>query len=156
MEAVGFSPRVDQTALIFSGRCAVYPNRLPALMTTPAIQSALDTLIDAIRAELREEFLSALGDGSRPRQGKRRGRKPGQKSVRKTPSKGGRRSPEELELLTTKTLAAIKKTPGLRAEELSAALGVGTKELVRPITKLFEQKAVKTTGQRRGTKYFPR
>jgi hypothetical protein len=40
-------------------------------MTTPAIQAALDTLVDAIRAELRGEFLAVLG-GSAPSP-KRRG-----------------------------------------------------------------------------------
>lgn len=105
---------------------------------------------------MREEFLSALG-GARPAPARRQGRKLGSNptSGRARP-KGGRRSPEELEALTLKTLAAIKKAPGLRAEELAASLGVSTKELVRPVTKLFAQKAIKTTGQRRGTKYFPK
>lgn len=105
---------------------------------------------------MREEFLSAIGV-ARPAPAKRRGRKPGKNPiVRGKRAKGGRRSLEELEALTLKTLAAIKKAPGLRAEELAAALGVSTKELVRPVAKLFAQKAVRTTGQRRGTKYFPK
>jgi hypothetical protein len=124
-------------------------------MTTPAVQSALDALVSALRAEIRAEFLSALGGGAPTHQAKRRVRGPAARAATPKPrSKGGRRTAEELEALTTKTLAAIKKTPGLRVEELAAALGVSTKELVRPITKLFEQKAVKSTGQRRGTKYF--
>jgi hypothetical protein len=52
--------------------------------------------------------------------------------------------------------AAIKKAPGARAEQLAEALGVGTKELALPIAKLFDDKSIKSTGQRRGTKYFPR
>jgi hypothetical protein len=138
-----------------SGRCAEPANSLPTRMTTPAIQSALDALVAAIRADLRAEFLSALGGDSSKRQG-RRGRRPGPRpaALKNVRSKGGRRTAEELETLTTTTLAVIKKTPGLRAEQLAAALGVSTKELVRPITKLFEAKAVRTTGQRRGTKYF--
>lgn len=123
-------------------------------MTTPAIQSALDALVDAIRTELRAEFLSAL-DGSPTRSRKRGGRGTAARATAsRVQPKGGRRTAEELEALTTKTLAAIKKTPGQRAEQLAAALGMSTKELVRPIAKLFEQKAVRATGQRRGTKYF--
>lgn len=138
------------------GRWHESANTLAAPMTTSAVQSAFEALVDAIRAEVREEFLSAIG-GARPAPAKRRGRKPGPKPAsRRTLPKGGRRSPEELEALTAKTLAAIKKAPGLRAEELAVALGVSTKELVRPVTKLFDQKAIKTTGQRRGTKYFPK
>lgn len=125
-------------------------------MTTSAVQSAFEALVSAIRAEVREEFLSAIGV-ARSTPAKRRGQKPGPRpAVRGKRAKGGRRSPEELEALTLKTLAAIRKAPGLRAEELAAALGVSTKELVRPVAKLFAQKAVKTTGQRRGTKYFPK
>lgn len=122
-------------------------------MTTPAVASALDALIEALRAEVREEFLSAIGASPSVPQG--RGRKPGPRpAARQARPKGGRRSPEELDALAAKMLATIKKTPGLRSEQLAAELGVTTKELVRPVTKLFDQKAIKTTGQRRGTKYF--
>jgi hypothetical protein len=117
-------------------------------------------LIEAIRAELREEFLSLLGSSS-PASKKRGGRRQAKVASRakakgKARRKGAKRTPEELAALTTKTLAAIKKTPGKRVEELSDALGVGTRELALPILKLFEQKSIKTTGQRRGTKYFPK
>jgi hypothetical protein len=127
-------------------------------MTSPVVQAALDALIAAIRAELREEFLSVLGS-SKPASAKRGGRgraKATSKTKAEARLKGAKRTPEELEVLTTKTLTAIKKTPGKRVEELSEALGVGTKELALPILKLFEQKSIKTTGQRRGTKYFPK
>lgn len=126
-------------------------------MTSPGVQAALDTLLDAIRAELRHEFLSVLG-APRTVPSKRRGlaAKSASKRGPKARPKGGKRSPEELEALTTKTLNAIGKAPGMRAEQLAAALGVSTKELVLPVAKLFEQKTIKTMGQRRGTKYFPK
>jgi hypothetical protein len=128
-------------------------------MTSSAVQTALDTLIEAIRADLREEFLSALGSSSSAPTKRGRGRQAKASSkvkTRKTRTKGAKRTPEELEALTAKTLAAITKTPGQRVEELSETLGVGTKELALPVLKLFEQKSIKTTGQRRGTKYFPK
>jgi hypothetical protein len=128
-------------------------------MTSSAVQTALDTLIEAIRAELREEFLSALGSSSSAptKRGRRRQPKASSKAkATRARAKGAKRTPEELEALTAKTLAAITKTPGKRVEELSEVLGVGSKELALPILKLFEQKSIKTTGQRRGTKYFPK
>lgn len=127
-------------------------------MTTPTVQAALDTLIEAIRAELREEFLSALGGPSAaPKRGRRkatRGAAPSAAPRAKARSKGAKRTPEELEELTKGVLAHIKKNPGQRVEQIAAALGTSTKELALPIIKLG--KALKTQGQRRGTKYSVR
>jgi hypothetical protein len=72
----------------------------------------------------------------------------------KTRGKGGKRTPEELEALTKNVLSHIKRHPGQRVEQIAAALGTTTKELALPIIKLG--KALKTQGQRRGTKYSVR
>jgi hypothetical protein len=127
-------------------------------MTTPSVQAALDTLIEAIRSELREEFLSALGgSGSAPKRGVRRAKRAAA-GVALQPkagrAKGAKRTPEELEALTKNVLAHIKKNPGQRVEQIAEALGTTTKELALPIIKLG--KALKTQGQRRGTKYTAR
>lgn len=126
-------------------------------MTTPQIQAALDSLVAAIRAELREEFLSALG-GAAPaaKRGGRRGRgaRPAAASVKRARAKGAKRTGEELEALTKSVLAYVKKNPGQRVEQIAAGLGTTTKELALPIIKLG--KALKTQGQRRGTKYSAR
>jgi hypothetical protein len=53
-------------------------------------------------------------------------------------------------------LKFIKSNPGSRSEQIAQGLGVGTKDLVLPINKLFETKAIKSTGQRRGMKYTAR
>jgi hypothetical protein len=127
-------------------------------MTTPTIQAALDALIDAIRSELREEFLSVLGGAERPvakRPAHRAGRPASAAAARtKSRAKGAKRSPEELEALTQNVLSHIKRNPGQRVEQIAAALGTSTKELALPIIKLG--KALKTQGQRRGTKYTAR
>ncbi len=125
-------------------------------MTTPTVQAALDTLIEAIRAELREEFLSALGGSSSApkRAGRKASRGVSPAPRAKARGKGAKRTPEELETLTNNVLAHIKKNPGQRAEQIAAALGTSTKELALPIIKLG--KALKTQGQRRGTKYSAR
>src|SRR5258706_1059650 len=124
-------------------------------MTTPTIQTALDTLVEAIRAELRQEFLSVLG-GAQPaaRRGGRRALAGASPRMVKARVKGAKRRPEELEALTKNVLAHIKKNPGQRVEQIAAALGTSTKELALPIIKLG--KALKTQGQRRGTKYTAR
>jgi hypothetical protein len=126
-------------------------------MTTPSVQAALDTLIEAIRSELREEFLSALG-GSGPaakRGGGKARRRPTSAAPRAAArAKGAKRTPDELEALTNNVLAHIKKNPGQRVEQIAEALGTTTKELALPIIKLG--KALKTQGQRRGTKYTAR
>ena len=128
-------------------------------MTTSSVQAALDTLIEAIRSELREEFLSALGgNGSAPKRGSSKARRTAASAAprakAKARAKGAKRTPEELEALTNNVLAHIKKNPGLRVEQIAEALGTTTKELALPIIKLG--KALKTQGQRRGTKYTAR
>src|SRR5262245_19755149 len=121
-------------------------------MTTPQIQAALDSLVAAIRAELREEFLSALG-GSAPAAKRGRAVRAATKVVRAR-AKGAKRSSEELEALTKNVLTYVKRNPGQRVEQIAAGLGTTTKELALPIIKLG--KALKTQGQRRGTKYSAR
>jgi hypothetical protein len=127
-------------------------------MTTPTIQAALDSLVAAIRAELREEFLSALG-GSAPASKQRGPRRAGRVVAAAAPAKrarvkGAKRSSEELETLTNNVLVYVKRNPGQRVEQIAAGLGTTTKELALPIIKLG--KALKTQGQRRGTKYSAR
>ena len=94
-------------------------------MTTPTVQAALDTLIEAIRAELREEFLSALGGAkTAPKRGGRKATRGAVLSAApraKARAKGGKRTPEELETLTKNVLAHIKKNPGQRVEQIGRA-----------------------------------
>ncbi len=65
-----------------------------------------------------------------------------------------RRSPEELEELGGTFLEHVRAHPGQRLEQISAALGVSTKDLKRPVQQLSDQKAIRTEGQKRGTRYF--
>lgn len=48
----------------------------------------------------------------------------------------------------------ISAHAGERLEQISKGLGVPSKELKLPVQKLFEQNKIKTTGEKRGTKYF--
>lgn len=127
---------------------------------SPKIQAILDTALEQVRAALLEEASQAVrqalgggegGGSTRPRAAKRASAAP-----TRTRAKGAKRTPEELEALTKNLLAAIKKTPGQRIEQIGKSIDVSTKELALPIAKLFDAKAIKSTGQRRATKYFPR
>lgn len=53
-------------------------------------------------------------------------------------------------------VAYVAKHPGVSVEQIKKALGVKTKELALPIIRMVEAKKLCTTGERRGTKYFPR
>lgn len=74
----------------------------------------------------------------------------------KSRAKGQKRDPKALAALTEKLGQYIAKNPGLGVEKLAAGMGVPTKDLTLPLKKLLADKALKTTGQRRGTKYFPK
>jgi hypothetical protein len=124
-------------------------------MFSPNVQSALESLVSALRAELRMEFLSVLGGGDIPTPFRKRG--PGRpKGASKARPKGGKRTPQQLDQLVATVLNFIRKNPGSRSEQIAEGLGVSTKELVLPINKLFDAKVIKSTGQRRGMKYSAR
>ena len=72
--------------------------------------------------------------------------------------KGGRRvrrSEEQIKALGEKVMGYVSDNPGQRLEEIGQAMKIATAELKRPIANLLDEKALKTTGQKRGTKYFP-
>jgi len=65
-----------------------------------------------------------------------------------------RRSPEDLAKLQADVFAAVKSKQGQRLKEIGKALKTDTAELKRPVAMLVEAKKLKTTGAKRGTKYF--
>jgi len=69
-------------------------------------------------------------------------------------SRGDKRSPALLAELKQLILDHVISHPGLRTEQLNAALGTSTKLLVLPLRQLVAAGALKTEGQRRGTKYY--
>ena len=69
--------------------------------------------------------------------------------------KGQKRSRAMIEHTTTQLLAHIKANKGQRIEEIARELGVTTKDLKLSAQKLLADKAVKTKGNRRATRYFP-
>ena len=69
--------------------------------------------------------------------------------------KGQKRSRAVIEQTTERLLAHIKANKGQRIEEIARELGVTTKDLKLSAQKLLGDKAVKTKGNRRATRYFP-
>jgi hypothetical protein len=119
-------------------------------MQPPAIQAALDNLVETVRTSLMAEFLELLRNGKPP------SAKLGRKSGRVARTAGGRRSAEGVEQVGQQIVSFLKKNPDVRAEQIAAGIGSSTKELALPIKKLLADKQVAKKGQRRGTTYRAR
>jgi hypothetical protein len=118
-------------------------------MQSPAIQVALNNLVETIRTSLMAEFLELLRSG-KPARGKP-GPKPRQLS---TPKKGGRRSADDVEQVGNLIVAHLKKNPDSKVESIASALGnYSSKDLALPIKKLLADKVIVKKGERRGTTY---
>jgi hypothetical protein len=63
---------------------------------------------------------------------------------------------EEIDKLGESIVAYLAENPGRSVEQIGQALGARTKSLAPLIIRMIEQNRLKTTGQRRGTRYFAR
>jgi hypothetical protein len=61
---------------------------------------------------------------------------------------------DHLAKLQATVLAAVKGKQGQRLEEIGKAIKTDTSELKRPIALLLAEKKPKTTGKKRGIRYF--
>jgi hypothetical protein len=120
------------------------------------LQSRIDDFVKEINVLVRQSAVeavqTALTDGAPARRsstGKAR------KQATKKRGKRVRRSGAQVEALAGKALAAIAREPGRRLGEIARELRVVTKDARRPVQTLLDEKQVKTTGQRGGTRYFP-
>jgi hypothetical protein len=124
------------------------------------IQSFLDELSALVKRQALEAVHEALGGTSSPaRRGPGRPRKVSMRPGRKPRmiakrGKRVRRSSADLAKLQATVLAAVKSKQGQRLEEIGRALKTDTAVLKRPVAILLASKKLKTTGARRGTKYF--
>lgn len=120
---------------------------------SPKIQSIVTDFVESLTAAIQAEgaaaFAAAIG-GEAPRAKGKPGAKP--KAAAKA-RKGAKRDPGELDALTERLFAQIKKTPGQGIEAIGKALGVPTKELALPVKRLLADKRVKASGVKRATKY---
>lgn len=67
---------------------------------------------------------------------------------------GAKRTAEEIEAVTARLVEFIQSNPGQRTEQIGAALGIPTRELVLPMRKLVREGRLKTKGQKRATTYY--
>ncbi len=141
--------------------------------TDRAIRSRIDSFLTELGALVRQSALeavqAALGEGSprrrgpgRPRGSGRRGPGRPPKAGRRRagrPERGGkrvRRSTEDLAAIGARVLAQVRSKAGQRLEEIGRALKTDTAVLKKPVADLLKAKKLKTTGAKRGTRYFVR
>jgi hypothetical protein len=128
------------------------------------IHSFLSELSGLVKKAALEAVHEALGENGAPRRGPGRPRGSGRRGPRRAgrPARraaGGkriRRSAVELSQISARVLAQVRSKAGQRLEEIGRALKTDTAILKRPVAMLVASKKLKTTGQKRGTKYFVR
>jgi hypothetical protein len=115
------------------------------------VDSFATELAALIRESAVESVRAALGESAGGR-GRRAGGL-GRVSLR---GKGAKRPPGEIAKLVTKLRDYVKSHPGQRIEQIAKGMGTSTRELNLPAKKLLAEKALKTRGEKRATKYFPK
>lgn len=128
------------------------------------IHSFLSELSGLVKKAALEAVHAALGENGAPRRGPGRPRGSGRRGARRAgrpARKAGRgkrirRSAAELTQISARVLAQVRSKAGQRLEEIGRALKTDTAILKRPVAMLVASKKLKTTGQKRGTKYFVR
>lgn len=119
------------------------------------IEAFVDEVADLVRRAALDSVKEALeGPGSSPRpRGPRR--KKGGARKKAGSARRGRRSSADVGAMGDTVASYVRANPGQTVTEIGVALGLGSKELRLPLTKLIEEKRLRTTGQRRGTRYHP-
>jgi hypothetical protein len=133
------------------------------------IRTRIDTFVTELTSLVKEAALASVGEalGSPPRRGpgrprgaRRRGpgrsRGPGRppKNGRARAGKRAKRSTAQVEADAGRIVTYVRAHPGSRLEQISAGLNVPSKNLKLPVIKLLASKALRKTGQKRGTQYF--
>jgi len=121
--------------------------------------SNLTTLVRQAALEAVKEALGATSPSvaTPARRGPGRPRKNAAAPTASTASKPGRRAKRtsaDVEAVANQVLAYVQANPGSRLEEIGRGMGVETAGLKRPIQGLLSAGALRTEGQKRGTKYF--
>ena len=112
-----------------------------------SIQSKCDELVAAIRASILEDIGAALGKPKPLAKAK---------SGHVASPNGAKRSPAELAKTVGFLYQAIHAFPGERIEQIAKRMSRPTHELALPIKRLLTTNAIRKTGARRATRYFPR
>lgn len=122
------------------------------------LESLLRAHLDAQRAALVAVIESAYATSTprslrRPREN---AKSPGARAAsRAKQGKHKRRPDTEIAALAERLCAAIEAEPGVGMTRLAAQLGVPSRELERPMTRLKFERRVKSVGRYHSTRYFP-
>ncbi len=124
------------------------------------VESFVNELSGLVRRAALEAVQDALGGAAPKRRGRPRKAKKAparRKAVKRKAKKTGKRakrSGAQVDAVAARVLAHVKKKPGQSVTEIAKTLRRTPKDLSLPIQKLIADKKLRTTGQRRGTKYF--
>jgi hypothetical protein len=123
----------------------------PVKEQAPANEADAKAPAKAVKAPVHEAAVKApVKDGAAKQSASARAAKP-------APAKranGQKRTQSEIAAVHAKLEAYVKVNEGKRIEEISKALGIPTGELTRPMKKLMVDGKVRTTGERRATRYY--
>lgn len=127
------------------------------------IQAFASELEDLVRRAAIEAVTTSLGGTMAPRPAAPRpaaappaaAAAAAPKAPKRPSQQGGKRPPEELAAMVTRTAEWIKSNPAHGVEDMAKALNVQTKELALPIAKLLKSRTIKKRGLKRATKYYP-
>jgi hypothetical protein len=117
-----------------------------------------DDLIEDLQTQ-RASNKVTLKNGKKTRKNgtaRKNGKKVTAKKATAKKTNGAKRTPAQIEKIAARALAAITKKPGQNIEAIAKATKLGTKDLTLPVRKLIADKAIRTKGERRATKYFPK
>jgi len=116
-----------------------------------SVEALIQQQVAAYEAQLREALGRKLAGGG----SKKRKPSKSQASVRQSRATGARRTPDQLEVLCERLLAAVESNAGETMVTIAARLGVTTAELARPAVQLKKAGRVKTVGERSRMRYYP-
>ncbi len=135
-------------------------------MASDRIQQAVERFVEEIQRlvaeEARDTLIALLGGERPPRRasvakpnGGRASSAPAAAPARKK-GRRVRRSADDLEAIQEKIVAVLKRQPGVNSEELQEALGMSKQDVQRPLSLLRDEGKVKTEGQKRAMRYYPK
>lgn len=120
------------------------------------IESFVAEIETLTRQAALEAVLAALGGGAPVAAPARAVRRAAPSAPRKPAprAKGGKRTPEQVAADADRILAFVKENDGCSAQQIQAGLGLSKKDVALPLLRLRDEKRLKITGQKRGTRYF--
>ena len=115
-----------------------------------------DSVLAAIRGASLEDLVSEQGGDARRRPGARHGGTTAPESARSAGRTNGRlvrRSPEDIAKALERVVVVVRKSTGMRSEEIRKVLKLDTREVPRILHEGLKTKKLKSKGHKRATVY---